>query len=76
MSYCYDTMSKAWAMLENALPENVKAGEVAMLFGFLIEEMHEANHRLKDAINHDKLVTRCAHALDQACRKEIPNDNE
>jgi hypothetical protein len=64
MSYCYDVMSKAWATLEAKLPADVREGELAMRFGFLIEEMHEANHRLRDAINHDERVTKCARALD------------
>lgn len=63
MSYCYDVMSKAWATLATHLPEDVRHGEVAVRFEFLINEMHEANHRLKDAINKDTRVTRCAAQL-------------
>jgi len=66
MSFCYDTMSKAWATLEQHLPQEVRDGEVATRFGLLIEEMHEANHRLKDAINHDGRVTAQARKLDLA----------
>ena len=66
MSYCYDTMSKAWATLEQHLPTEVRGGEVATRFGLLIEEMHEANHRLRDAINHDARVTAQARKLDNA----------
>lgn len=65
MSYCYDTMAKAWANLAEHLPEEVRHGELAVRFGFLIDEMHEANHRLKDAINKDPRVTNYARRLDQ-----------
>ena len=72
MSFAYDTMSRAWATLEAQLPEQVRAGEVATRFGLLIEEMHEANHRLGDAVNKDARVTRQAQKLDAAmhARKE------
>ncbi len=39
-------------------------GELAVRFELLINEMHEANHKLKDAINHDDRVTRAARRLD------------
>lgn len=64
MSYCYDVMSKVWAQLQAKLPEADRDGETALRFGFLIDEMHEANHRLKDAINHDARVTKAATKLD------------
>ena len=66
MSFCYDTMAKAWAQLEAQLPQVVRDGEVATRFGLLIEEMHEANHRLGDAINKDGRVTSQARKLDLA----------
>lgn len=65
MSYCYDVMSKAWARLQAQLPEEVRDSEEALRFGFLIEEMHEANHRLRDAVNHDARVTKVARKLDE-----------
>jgi hypothetical protein len=65
MSFCYDVMTKAWETLRQQLPADVRDGEVAVHFGFLIDEMHEANHRLKDAINHDPRVTRMAGRLDK-----------
>ena len=64
MSYCFDTMEKAWATLADNLPADVREGELAVRFGFLISEMHEANHRLKDAINKDERVTKYARRLD------------
>lgn len=70
MSYCYDVMSKVWAQLQEQLPTEVRDGELAMRFGFLLEEMHEANHRLKDAINHDSRVSKAARQLDEAVTKE------
>lgn len=64
MSYCYDIMSRVWAEIESKLPDEVRASERVARFGFLIEEMHEANHRLKDAINHDNRVSKAASQLD------------
>jgi hypothetical protein len=68
MSYCYDVMSKAWARIEAKLPEEARNSEEVARFGILIEEMHEANHRLRDAINHDNRVSSCARKLDQAMK--------
>ena len=65
MSYCYDTMQKAWGILRNDLPPDVRESELAVRFEFLMSEMHEANHRLNDAINKDDRVTRYARKLDQ-----------
>lgn len=65
MSYCYDVMSKAWATLAEHLPPDVRHGETAVRFEFLMNEMHEANHRLRDAINKDVRVTKCASNLDK-----------
>ena len=72
MSYCYDVMTKAWETLRQRLPAEVRDAEVAVCFGFLIDEMHEANHRLKDAINHDNRVTRTASRLDRAVSESQP----
>jgi len=70
MSYCYDVMERAFETLRQKLPPETRDGELAVRFGFLIMEMHEANHRLKDAINHDDRVTRAARHLDNL--KERP----
>lgn len=64
MSYCYDVMERAWETLRQQLPEEVRDSELAARFGFLISDMHEANHRLKDAINHDERVHSSARRLD------------
>ena len=69
MSYCYDTMAKAFETLRNHLPEDVRHGELAVRFSFLISEMHEANHRLGDAINKDARVTNYARRLDETMEK-------
>lgn len=66
MSYCYDVMARRWEELRLQLPAETRDGEVAVRFGFLIDEMHEANHRLKDAINHDGRVSRAARNLDNS----------
>ncbi len=65
MSFSFDVMSKAWATLRERLPPDVRDSEYAERFGFLIEEMHEANHRLRDAVNHDERVSKQARKLDQ-----------
>ena len=69
MSYCYDTMEKAWATLRDKLPADIAHGELAVRFGFLISEMHEANHRLGDAINKDDRVHHSARNLDRLMEK-------
>jgi hypothetical protein len=69
MSYCYDTMQSAWETFRQQLPEDVRDGEAAMRFGFLISDMHEANHRLRDAINHDGRVRASASRLEAALLK-------
>ena len=66
MSYCYDVMSRTWETLRQQLPAEVRDGELAVHFGFLIDEMHEANHRLRDAINHDTRVTHAARRLENS----------
>lgn len=69
MSYAFDTLSRAWALLQNELPPEHRHGEVAMRFGFLLEELHDANHRVNDAINKDNRVTADARRLDAAIAK-------
>jgi hypothetical protein len=64
VSYCYDVMSRKWEELRAQLPADTRDGETAVRFGFLIDAMHEANHRLRDAINHDGGVSRAARNLD------------
>jgi hypothetical protein len=66
MSYCFDVMASAWETLREKLPSEIRDGELAVRFGFLISEMHEANHRLKDAINHDDRVTNAARRLEKS----------
>lgn len=69
MSYAFDTLSRAWEMLKQELPQDTRDGEIAMRFGFLLEGMHDANHRLKDAVNHDARVTADARRLEAAIVK-------
>ncbi len=69
MSYAFDTLSRAWALLQKELPPEHRDGEVAARFGFLLEEIHDANHRLRDAVNHDARVTADARRLDAAIAK-------
>jgi hypothetical protein len=72
MSYAFDTLSRAWELLKQELPAEKRDGEVAMRFGFLLEELHNANHRLKDAVNNDARVTADARRLDAAIAKVAP----
>lgn len=69
MSYAFDTLSRAWDLLKRELPAETRDGEVAMRFGFMLEELHDANHRLKDAVNHDARVTADARRLEAAIAK-------
>lgn len=69
MSYAFDTLSRAWSLLQQQLPQEHRDGEIAMRFGFLLEEMHDANHRLNDGINKDGRVTADARRLDAAIAK-------
>jgi uncharacterized protein (DUF1697 family) len=70
MSYCFDVLARTWTLLEEQLPADVRAKESTMRFAFLLEEIHEANHRLKDAINHDERVSRMARKLDEVLTQE------
>lgn len=69
MSYAFDILSGAWALLKQELPQEHRDGEVAMRFGFLLEELHDANHRLHDGVNKDAHVTADARRLESAIAK-------
>lgn len=69
MSFAFDTLSKAWAVLREKLPQDVRSSELTMRFEFLLEELHEANHRLNDAVNKDPRVTSLAVRLDRVDHK-------
>lgn len=64
MSYAFDVLAKAWAQLQGSLPNEVASGELATRFGFMLEELHECDHRLKGQINHDHRISATARALD------------
>lgn len=69
MSYAFDILGRAWELLKQELPAEARDGEVATRFGFMLEELHDANHRLKDAVNHDARVTADARRLEAALAK-------
>jgi hypothetical protein len=69
MSYAFDILSGAWERLKQELPHEQRDGEIAMRFGFLLEELHDANHRVNDAINKDARVTADARRLQEAIAK-------
>ena len=64
MSYAFDVMSRVFAEHIEGMIES----ELAFRFRMLFEEMHEANHRLNDAINKDGRVSRAARELDEFAR--------
>lgn len=68
MSYAFDVFERAWQQLRQELPPEHRDGELATRFGFLLEELHDANHRVRDAINHDERVTAYARKLDKALK--------
>ena len=69
MSYAFDILSGAWERLRQSLPPEDRDGEIAVRFSFLLEEMHDANHRVNDAINKDSRVTADARRLQDALAK-------
>lgn len=66
MSYCFDVLATNWEMLKAALPEGVRDSEITARFGFLLEELHDCDHRLRGQINRDERVTAAAHRLQRA----------
>lgn len=69
MSYAFDILSRAFEQLRQGLPPEQRDGAVATRFGVLLEELHDANHRVNDAINKDSRVTAYAQRLDAAISK-------
>lgn len=65
MSYAFDTLSAAWQRLRQQLPEEHRDAALATRFEFMLEELHDANHRVNDAINKDARVTEHARRLQQ-----------
>lgn len=61
MSYCFDTLMRVYT--EKIEPQ--LEAELAFRFRMVLEEMHEANHRLNDGINKDARVTRMTRALER-----------
>lgn len=71
MSYAFDVASRAWETLRQQLPEDQRDGKLATRFGFLLEQMHDANHRVGDAINKDIHVTAEARRLNEALKEAV-----
>jgi hypothetical protein len=65
MSYCYDVMRRVF---DAQIAPHVPDEKVTLLFGFLIDEMHSANHTLNDGINKNGRVSGAAKALDDASK--------
>jgi hypothetical protein len=69
MSFVFDTLQRAWS---SRIRPHVPDEELALRFEMLLEELHSANHRLKDAVNHDAGAHKYARELEKylAGRKE------
>jgi hypothetical protein len=65
MSYCFDVSARVWATIREKLPQEARDSEVVMRFEFLLEELHECDHRLRGRINQDNRVTKVARKLDE-----------
>ena len=65
MSYVFDVMEKVYAGL---IEPHVPHDRIAARFRLLLSEMHEANHRLDDAINKDPRVKKMARLLEDEVR--------
>lgn len=68
MSYAFDVTARAWAALRAKLPADVQDSELAMRFEFMLEELHECDHRLRGQINQDARVRKTACKLDETER--------
>lgn len=68
MSYVFDTLSSVWS--KHIRPLVVNAGKEPLAFEFeaLIEELHDANHRLNDAVNRDGAASKAARNLEQQAK--------
>lgn len=65
MSYCFDVIERAWSTIRPSVPNE----ELAIRFEQALMELHEANHRLKDQVNHDGAVRKAASRLDECLTK-------
>ena len=63
MSYVFDTISGIWAKHVRASVVRDKGEMFAMNFEAALESLHDANHRLNDAVNHDPEVNRAVREL-------------
>jgi hypothetical protein len=65
MSYVFDVLERVYAgLIEPSCPFD----RVAARFRLLLSEIHEANHRLDDAINKDPQVKKLARLLEEEVR--------
>lgn len=61
MSYSFDVAQRARAAMEPDIKDDV----LKTRFRLLLESMHDANHKVDDAINRDSQVRRQAAAIDK-----------
>lgn len=69
MSYVFDKTMSVWG--RHVRPLVVKDGKemLALYFESVLESFHDANHRLKDAVNHDAEVNRAIRELDEVAKE-------
>jgi len=73
MSYVFDTFEHTW--YKKIKPQLNEMDEVVMYFEFLLTEIHDANHRVKDALNKDPQMTKWARKLEEAIKGVADNRN-
>lgn len=64
MSYCFDTISRIYRDKIEKLVEK-EDPQLAMMFSMLLDEIHSANHRVKDALNKDSQLCSAVRELDE-----------
>ena len=67
MSYVFDVLEGAFRY---EIAPSVKDHGLVSRFEFLLHSIHEANHRLGDAINRDSRVVKDATELDEYLKKQ------
>ncbi len=72
MSYVFDIIGMVW---RDTLSNQIKDKHLALLFGEVLEEIHDVSHRLKDAINHDSELRLRVKDLADYVRQSKPNSS-
>ncbi len=72
MSYIFDIIGMIW---REKISNQIHDERLALLFGEVLEEMHDANHRLKDVVNHDTDLCLKVKNLADYVRQTRPNSS-